>query len=87
MYTNVMTTTDNVLLIILTSLLSILILIGIIILIAVLNLTFTLRRVVGKAENVVNSVEATTEVFSEAKGRLAIIKLINNLVKLAQKKR
>lgn len=80
-----MTTTDNVLLIIVTSLLSFLILIGIIILIAVLNIIFAIKKVVMKAENVVDSVESAAEVFADAKGRLAVIKLIHNIVKMSKK--
>ncbi|HET8991880.1 MAG TPA: hypothetical protein VFN31_02495 [Candidatus Saccharimonadales bacterium] len=84
-YTKLMTTTDNVLLIILTSLLSILILVGIMIAIGVFNLIITVRRVVAKAETVVDSVESAAEVLADAKGRMAVFKLIRNIVRIARK--
>ncbi len=80
-----MTTTDNVLLIVLTSLLSILILIGIMIAISAFNLIISVRRVVAKAETVVDSVESAAEVLSDAKGRLALFKLIRNIVRITKK--
>lgn len=80
-----MSTTDNVLLIVLTSLLSIMILMGILILIAVLNVVVAVRRVVSKAETVVDSVESAAEVLSDTKGRLALFKLISNIIKMSSK--
>jgi hypothetical protein len=81
-----MSTTDNVLLIVLTSLLSILIFIGILVTIAILNVVVSVRRVMAKAENVVDSVESAAEVITDAKGRLAVLKLVNNIIKMTNKK-
>jgi hypothetical protein len=81
-----MTTTDNVLLIIVTSLLSLLLLAGIVLTVVLVKLANSVRRVAAKAENVVDSVESAAEVFKDTQGRLAFIKLIRNIIKLAQRR-
>ena len=82
-----MTTTDNTLLIILTSLLSVFFLIWIFILIAVLKLLSNIKRVIAKAGDVVDSVESAAEVFKDTQGRLAFFKLVRNIFKMANKGR
>jgi hypothetical protein len=82
-----MSTTDNVLLIIITTLLSILILVAIAVVIVAFKLLSSVRRVVSKAETVIDSVESAAEVFSDTKGNLAVFKLIRNIVKLVQRSR
>lgn len=79
-----MTTTDTILLSILTALLAILILLGIAIAIAALRLISSARRAVRKAELVIDSVESAAEVFKNTEGRLALFKLIRNIVKMAK---
>ncbi len=81
-----MTTTDTVLLIIVTSLLSLLLLAAIALTVILIKLAATVRRVVGKAENVVDSVESAAEVLKDTQGRLAFVKLVHNIIKLAQRK-
>jgi uncharacterized protein YoxC len=80
-----MTTTDTTLLIILTSLLSLFFLLCIALVIMLLKLLSSVRRVIDKAEDVVDSVESAAEVFKDTQGRLALFKLIKNIVKLAQR--
>lgn len=80
-----MTTTDHVLLIILTTLLSIFFLLGITILVLVVKLVGSVKRVVIKAEGVVDSVESAAEVLKDTSGRLAFLKLVRNIMKMAQK--
>lgn len=82
-----MSTTDTVLLIILTTLLSIFFILCIAIAVGVLKLVGEVRRIAGKAENVVDSVESAAEVLKETQGRLAFFKLIRNIIKLAQRSR
>lgn len=84
---NTMSNTDNVLLIILTSLLSVFFVLGIGLLVVIIKLAATVRRVVEKAEDVVDSVEAAAEVLKETRGRLAFFKLVRNIVKLVGRKR
>ena len=80
-----MTTTDTVLIIILTSLLSIFFILCIALVAGLLKLLSSVRRVVDKAEDVVDSVESAAEVLKDTQGRLAFFKLIKNIVKLAQR--
>jgi hypothetical protein len=82
-----MTTTDTVLLVILTTLLSIWVLLGIALAIAALRLIANVRRVVTRAESVIDSVESAAEVFKNTEGRLALFKLIRNIVKMTKKAR
>ncbi len=79
-----MTTTDTVLLIILTSLLSLLFILCIAVGVGILRLVGDVRRVVAKAEDVVDSVESVADVFKDTKGRMAFFKLVRNIVKLAK---
>lgn len=82
-----MTTTDTVFLIILTSLLSLFTLLGIVLMIMLLKLVSNVKRVVSKAEGVVDSVESAAEVLKDTQGRLAFLKLIRNIMKLVQRSR
>ena len=82
-----MTTTDTVLLIILTSLLSIFFLLCIAALVMVLKLLSSVRQVVAKADDVVDSVEAAADAFKDVQGRMAFFKLVRNIMKLVQRSR
>jgi len=82
-----MSTTDNVLLIVITTLLSLLLLAGIAIAIVTFKLLSSVRRVVTKAEDVVDSVESAAEVLKDTQGRMAFFKLVRNIVKLVQRSR
>ncbi|HYH36498.1 MAG TPA: hypothetical protein VD706_03295 [Candidatus Saccharimonadales bacterium] len=81
-----MTTTDQVLVIILTSLLSLFFILCIAAMIVVLKLLASVRRVVAKTEDVVDSVESAAEVLRDTQGKLAFFKLVNNIIKLARKR-
>jgi hypothetical protein len=82
-----MTTTDNALLIIITTLLSLLLLASLMVTVIVYKLLSSVKRVVAKAEGVIDSVESATEVLKDSKGNLALFKLIRNIIKLVQKGR
>ena len=82
-----MSTTDTVLVIILTSLLSIFFVLCIAVMVLVVKLLTSVRRVVMKAEDVVDSVESAAEVLRDTQGRLAFFKLVRNIVKLVQRSR
>ncbi|HTB48858.1 MAG TPA: hypothetical protein VK712_02120 [Verrucomicrobiae bacterium] len=82
-----MTTTDTVLLIVLTSLLSVFFLFCIAALIMVLKLLSSVRQVVAKADDVVDSVEAAADAFKDVQGRMAFFKLVRNIMKLVQRSR
>ncbi len=82
-----MSATDTVLVVILTSLLSLFFILCIAVMIMVLKLISSIRTVVAKAEDVVDSVESAAEVFRDTQGKMAIIKVIGNIIKLAQRSR
>lgn len=78
--------TETALLILLTTLLSILIIISIAVMVLVYKLITTLRRVAEKAEEVIDSVESAAEVLKDTSGKFAFFKLVQNIIKLMQKK-
>ena len=82
-----MTTTDTVLLYIVTILLSLLFLFGIFVLIAIQRLIATVQRAVQHAEDVIDSVGSAAEIFKNTEGRLAVFKLIRNIIKMSKKAR
>jgi hypothetical protein len=82
-----MTTTDQVLIIVLCVLLSVFFLLCISVMVMVLKLLGSIRDVVTKAEEVVDSVESAAEVLKDTSGRLAFFKLIRNIIKTMQGKK
>lgn len=81
-----MDTTDQVLIIILCVLLSIFFILCIAVMVGVLKLVKSIRELVLKAEEVVDNVESAAEVLKDTSGRLAIFKLIRNIMKMIQGK-
>ena len=81
-----MTTYDQVLLTVLAVLLSLYFLLSVVAVAMGIKLLSSVKRVVEKAEDVVDSVEEAAEVFKQASGPLAVFKVINNIIKLSQKK-
>lgn len=78
-----MTTTETTLVIILVSLLSLFFILCIAAMVMVVQLLSAVKRVVAKAEATVDTVEsAAGEVLRDTQGRLALFKLIRNIIKL-----
>ncbi len=82
-----MTTTDQVLIIVLSVLLSVFFALCIAVMIMVLKLLGSVRQVVAKAEEVVDNVETAAEVLKDTTGRLAFFKLMRNIMKIIQGKK
>lgn len=82
-----MTTTDHVFIVILSVLLSLFFILCIAAVLAVLKLMSIVKRVLAKAESVVDSVESATDVIKDVQGRAAIFKLVRNIYKLAQRRK
>lgn len=80
-----MTTTDEVLVIILTVLLSVFFILCIALVVGLVKLVSSVRRVVAKAEEVVDSVESAAEVLRDTSGKFAFFKLINNIIKMSNR--
>lgn len=53
----------------------------------VVRILSSINRVIDKAENVVDSVEAAAVVLKDAGGHLSILKLIKNILDLIQRKK
>jgi len=79
-----MPTVDQVLIIIVSVLLSIFILLCISVTVAILKLVGSLRQIVERAEEAVESVESAAEILKDTSGRLAFFKLIRNIMKMMQ---
>lgn len=82
-----MTTTDQVLIIVLCVLLSVFFILCIAVMAGVLKLVQSLRELVTKAEEVVENVESAAEVLRDTSGRLALFKLFRNIMKMVQGKK
>lgn len=78
--------TQTILLAVLTTVLSIFLLVGITVGIFIIKLINTVRRVADKAESVIDSVETAAELVTETTGKLSVLKLVSNIIKLSQKK-
>jgi len=76
---------QTILVIIVSSLLSIFLIVGIVFLVLTLRLIKSVKQVVGKAEHVVNSAEAATDILKNAGGPLALLKVIRNIMKTVEK--
>jgi hypothetical protein len=86
-----MSTVDSVFLIITGCAISLFFLLGAVVLIYVLKLLKTVRRVVARAEDAIDSVEAATETIKNigqnAGGPLAVFKLVKNIVNLMNRRK
>ena len=82
-----MNTYDTVLLTTLTFLLSLCFLLGIVVIILIIRLIASVRRVVIRAEGVVDSVEAAADVLKDAGGKLAIFKILKNIMDMVNHKK
>jgi len=76
---------QSILVIIVSALLSLFLILGIIMLVFAIKLVKTVRTVVKKAEQVIDSAEAATEMLKNAGGPLAVLKVIRNIMKMADK--
>lgn len=81
-----LTSTDSTLLIVLTVLLSAFFLLSVVAIFFFVRILASINRVVVKAESVVDSVEAAADVLKDVGGKLSLIKLVKNVLDLAQRK-
>lgn len=82
-----MTTTESVLLIIVTTLLSIFIVLCIAVVVVILKLVSSVKQVVARADSVVDSVESAADVFKNVGGKVSLLKLIKNIYDVTQRKK
>lgn len=86
-----MSTVDSVFLIITGCAISLFFLLGAVVLIFVLKLIKQIKKVVAKAEDAIDSVEAATETIKNigvnASGPLAVFKVVKNIVDLMNRRK
>ncbi|HUD05418.1 MAG TPA: hypothetical protein VMR18_00640 [Candidatus Saccharimonadales bacterium] len=75
-----MNTASGVLLIVVSSVLSVFLIVGIIVLVKVIQLINSLKRISQKAEKVIDSAEAVSNIFRKSAGPLAIGRFLNNIM-------
>lgn len=80
-----MSTAAYILIIILSVVLAIFLIVGIVVLIFIAKLIKSVRRIVDKAEHVVESATAAAEVLRNASGPLAFFKLMRNIMRAVEK--
>lgn len=80
-----MDTATQILVIIVSSLLSLTLILGIALLIALLKLIKNIRRIAEKAEQVVEDAEAAAGMFRSAAGPLGVLKTIANIIETVSK--
>jgi biopolymer transport protein ExbB/TolQ len=78
-------TTETALLILLSTLMSVLIIISIAVMVLIYKLVSSARRVVQKAEDVVDSVESAADILKDTSGKMVFFKLLNNIIKTVQR--
>jgi hypothetical protein len=77
-----MNTTEQILLIILSSALAVFLVLAIVAIVYVIKLLRTLRLVTAKAEHVLESAEQATEVFRQASSSVSLFKLARNVAEM-----
>lgn len=80
-----METASEVLLIIVSAVLSLFLIISIIALVYLIKVLKQVKRITAQAENVVDSVEAAANTFQKAASPLALLKLVGSIVENASK--
>lgn len=76
---------ESILVIITSAVLIIFLLVAIVAAVYLVKLAKNVRKVVAKAEDVVDSAEAVTEAFRNVGGPLAALKLVRNIVQIVNK--
>ena len=82
----VMNTAEQILVVILASALAVFLVLAIIIAVQVIRLMKVLNRVANKAQEVVDSAEKTAELVRGAVGQLSVMRFVQNVVDMVQKK-
>lgn len=80
-----METSQQVLVVILSTALAVLLVISIVIAVLVVKLLKAVGRITDKAEHIVENAEHVSMAFSNATGSMAIFKVVRNIVSLVQK--
>jgi len=82
-----MDTATHVLVVILSTFLAIFILLGIIVALQAIRVLTMVQRIARKAEVVIESAESVGEIFKNAAGPLAILKVVRNMIRVVKGKK
>lgn len=55
--------------------------------VVILKLVSSVKQVVAKAENAIDSVESAADIFKNVGGKVSIFKLVKNIIDLTQRKK
>jgi cell division septal protein FtsQ len=80
-----MGTTFDILVIVLSVLLGLFLILSITVIIFILRLVSSIRHIVAKGEQVVDSAEAAAEMFKKAAGPLGMLRTLSNIVETVAK--
>ncbi|MBC7581433.1 hypothetical protein H7097_01015 [Aeromicrobium sp.] len=80
-----MNTAEQILVILVSSLLSITLIIGIVVLIVAYKVIKSIQRIAEKGEQVIENAEHATEVFTKAAGPMSLFRSITNVVEAVNK--
>lgn len=80
-----MDTSQEVLVVILSSALAILLILAIVVAVLAIKLLQAIKRISEKAEHIVENVEHVGDTFKNAAGPLALVKVISNIVRMVSK--
>ena len=78
---------ESILVIIVSSVLTLFLIISIIVLVMIAKLVSAIRRVVERAESVVETASEAAEMMRNASGPLALFKVVSNILKSVEKMR
>lgn len=81
-----MDTSQEILVIILSTALAVLLILAIAIAVMAIKLLQTVRRITDKAEHVIQTAENVGEAFSNATGSLAFVRVLRNVSKMVSKR-
>jgi hypothetical protein len=73
---------ESILVIITSSLLSLLLIVGIVVAVFIVKLVRSIRRIADKAEDLIDSAESVTDAFRNASGPLALLKTVQNIISM-----
>lgn len=80
-----MNTTEQVLLIILAATLALFLILAIIVVVQIMRLLKAVNKITAKAEHVIETAENVGEVFKNAAGPLALLRVVSNVVETITK--
>ena len=80
-----MDTSQDILVIILSTALAVLLVLAIAVAVLVVKLLQTIKRITDKAEHVIENAEHVSQAFSQASGPLALFKIVRNVADMVAK--